>query len=256
MDQETFTEIMTRFLQDQRVSDVYAGLLRGSFIRTVNYHSTASINRARFEKQLQFFSQQFTSVTVADIDQFLDSGRWHKPRSGLILAFFEGFRNHYDVIYPLLEKYGLTGWFHIPAFFPDVPIPDQRRFADAHQLHITHAEEYPDGRFAMNWEEIREISQKHVICCHSGTHFRIQLDTSDEDMRREIVEARHHLQAMTGKECAVFCWLYGEEYSYNPRAAVYIQEAGYRYVIGNLKIERVAKSLGSLEKSGDIREPD
>jgi hypothetical protein len=78
-----------------------------------------------------------------------------------------------------------------------------------------------------------------VLCCHSGTHFQICLDTPEEVMRYEIVDARRHLQARAGAECPVFCWLYGEEYSYNPRAAVYIQEAGYRYVIGNLKMERV-----------------
>jgi peptidoglycan/xylan/chitin deacetylase (PgdA/CDA1 family) len=241
MDTQTFENALAHLQQDHRVADTHDGLIRSSFIRTVNYHSTAAINLENFEQQLRFFSRFYAPVTVTDIDQFLETGRWHKTKPGLILAIFEGFRNHYDVIYPLLEKYSLIGWFHIPAFFPDVPVPEQKHFADEHQLHITHAEEYPDGRFAMNWDEIREISQKHVLCCHSGTHFRIQLDTPEADMRREIVESRAHLEAMTGQECTIFCWLYGEEYSYNPRAAAYIQEAGYRYVIGNLKMERVGK---------------
>jgi len=241
MDEQTFQNAVQNLQADHRVADTNSGILRGSFIRTVNFHSTPAVHRDRYEKQLAFFSHYYSPVTVADIDQYLDTGRWHKDKPGLILAIFEGFRNHFDVIYPLLEKYNLTGWFHIPAFFPDVPVPEQHTFADANQLHITHEEEYPDGRFAMNWDEIRDVSKNHVLCCHSGTHFRIQLDTPEEDMRREIVDSRRHLEKMTGQECTVFCWLYGEEYSYNPRAAVFIQEAGYRYVIGNLKMERVAK---------------
>ena len=241
MNQQPFDQAVGQLLQDHRVGDTRSGLLRGSFLRTVNFHSTAIANKERFEQQLAFFSRHFCPVNVDDIDRFLDTGRWHKEKPGLILAIFEGFRNHYDVMFPLLEKYGLTGWFHIPAFFPDVPIPDQHTFADEHQLHITHAEDYPDGRYAMNWDEIREISKKHVLCCHSGTHFRIQLDTPEADMQREIVDARHHLESKTGQECTVFCWLYGEEYSYNPRAASFIQAANYRYVIGNLKMERVGK---------------
>ncbi len=241
MDDQTFQNAVQNLQADHRVADTNNGILRGSFIRTVNFHSTPAVNRDRYEKQLAFFSRYYSPVTVADIDQYLDTGRWHKDKPGLILAIFEGFRNHFDVIYPLLEKYHLTGWFHIPAFFPDVPIAEQHTFADANQLHITHEEEYPDGRFAMNWDEIRAVSKSHVLCCHSGTHFRIQLDTPEEDMHREIVDSRRHLEKMTGQECTVFCWLYGEEYSYNPRAAVFIQEAGYRYVIGNLKMERVAK---------------
>jgi peptidoglycan/xylan/chitin deacetylase (PgdA/CDA1 family) len=241
MNTQTFEHALARLQQDHRVADTNNGLLRNSFIRTVNFHSTAAVNLERYEKQLAFFSHHYSSVTVDDIDRYLESGHWHKDKPGLILSIFEGFRNHYDVIFPLLEKYNLTGWFHIPAFFPDVSVAEQHSFADANQLHITHADDYPDGRFAMNWDEIRAISRKHVLCCHSGTHFRIQLDTPEEDMRREIVESRRHLEKMTGQECTVFCWLYGEEYSYNPRAAVYIQEAGYRYVIGNLKMERVGK---------------
>jgi peptidoglycan/xylan/chitin deacetylase (PgdA/CDA1 family) len=245
MDDKTFDQALARLMQDQRVADTNDGLLRRSFIRTVNYHSTAAVNRDVYEKQLAFFARHYTSVTVEDVDRYLETGHWHKDKPGLILAIFEGFRNHYDVMFPLLEKYGLTGWFHIPAFFPDVPMPEQHSFANAHQLHITHDEEYPDGRFAMNWDEIRAISKNHVLCCHSGTHFRIMLDTAEDDMHREIVESRHHIENMTGKECTVFCWLYGEEYSYNPRAAVFIQEAGYKFVIGNLKMERV----GNLRSS-------
>jgi peptidoglycan/xylan/chitin deacetylase (PgdA/CDA1 family) len=240
MDAQAAQQILARLQQDHRVRDTRAGLLRNSFIRTINYHSTAAMDRGLFEKQLAHLSRYYSPVNVDDVDRFLETGAWHKDKPGVILAIFEGFRNHYDVIYPLLEKYGMTGWFHFPAFFPDVPAADQLQYSRDHRLHITHPEEYSDQRYAMTWEEITEIGRHHVLCCHSGSHFQIKLDTPDVEMQREIVEAKARIEGQTGSECPVFCWLLGEEYSYNPRAAAFIQQAGYRYVVGNLKMERVS----------------
>jgi len=238
MNQQQYLDAVAAMRKDRRISQIQHGLINNNFIRTINYHSTPAFDKKKFEGQLQFLSRYFAPVKLSDIDHFVDAGRWDKDKPGVILAIFEGFRNHYDVMYPLLEEYGMTGWFYIPAFYPDVPVQEQKAFSEAHELHITHPEEYPDGRFALNWDEIKEISKNHMICCHSGSHFEIKLDSSNEDMEREIVEAHKRFKE-EGLDVDVFCWLYGEEYSYNPRAAEYIQKAGYRYVVGNLKMERV-----------------
>lgn len=239
MQSSQFTEWLEKIRQDNRLNDVQRGLLNSNFIRTINYHATGLADAARFERDIASYARHFSSVTVADLDRFIENGQWHKDKPGLILGIFEGFRNHYDVIWPILEKYGLVGWFHIPAFFIDRPAGDQLEWAEAHELHITRPEEYTDGRYAMNREEVREIARNHVISCHSGSHFQIMKDTSDADMKREIVDAKICLESMTDKPIELFCWLYGEEYAWNPRAASYIEAAGYRYVIGNLKLEKI-----------------
>lgn len=239
MQLEEFKKALAAVKQDHRLKDIQRGLLNNNFIRTINYHNTHISDKARFEKEIAWFSKHFSAVNLEDINRFLDTGKWHKDKPGLILAIFEGFRHHYDVMHPLLEKYGMTGWYHIPPFFLDVPVEQQLEFAEAHELHISKPEEYADGRHALTWDEVREIAKNHVMCCHSGTHYEIKLDTSDEDMEREIVQSKKRFEDMAGVPVDVFCWLYGEEYSFNPKAAVHIQNAGYHYVVGNLKIERV-----------------
>lgn len=91
----------------------------------------------------------------------------------------------------------------------------------------------------MNGEEIKKLSEKHVICCHTGSHFEITPASSDEDMYREIVEAKKALEAYTEKPVDVFCWLAGEEYNYNTKSHQFLKEAGYKYVVSNLKIEKI-----------------
>ena len=225
--------------KDKRTLEMFRYLVNNAYIRVVNYHNTDRVDQERFEREFAYFSQYFSPVRVQDIDTFFETKVWPKEKPGLIPAFFEGFRNQYDVMLPILRRYQFTGWFYIPSFFIDVPVQDQLSFAKAHELNIARPELYSDGRYAMNWNEVREISEDHEICCHTGSHFEITKDTPDEDMHREIVVAKQVLEDKIGKPVDVFCWLYGEEYNYNIRAHKHMEEAGYKYVVSNLKMEKI-----------------
>ena len=234
---------MKEFLQlvsrDKRTLEMFRYLMNNSYIRVVNYHNTNPVDAERFEAEIKYFSQHFVPVTLKDLGQFFETKVRPYDKPGLIPAIFEGFRNHYDVILPILDKYHFTGWFYLPSFFMDVPVMDQLAFSEAHDLNVSDKNLYPDQRVAMTWDEVREIAGRHEICCHTGNHFEITKETSQEDMQREIVEAKRYLEEKIGREVEVFCWLYGEEYHYNEKAHKFLKEAGYKYVVSNLKLERI-----------------
>ena len=234
---------MEEFLQtiskDKRCLEMFRYLINSSYIRVVNYHNTNPVNAERFEAEIKYYSEHFVPVTLKDLDRFFETRKWPYEKPGLIPAIFEGFRNHYDVMLPILDKYHFTGWFYFPSFFMDIPLEEQLPFSEAHELNITDESLYPDKRIAMNWDEVREIASRHEVCCHTGKHFQITKETPDEDMYREIVTAKRHLEEKTGREVEVFCWLYGEEYNYNKKAHKYLKEAGYKYVVSNLKMETI-----------------
>jgi peptidoglycan/xylan/chitin deacetylase (PgdA/CDA1 family) len=224
---------------DRRTNEMLRYLINNAFLRVVNYHNTDVQNAARFEQEIAQFARHFSPVTIKDLDGYFETGIWPKEKPGLIPAIFEGYRNHVDVMLPILEKYNFTGWFYIPSFFMDVPPGDQLAFTETHDLRVSRPECYPDGRYAMNWDEVRRVAKHNEICCHTGSHFEITKTTSDEDMHREIVTAKRKLEEQIDRRVDVFCWLYGEEYRYNQRAHPHLAEAGYRYVVSNLKIERI-----------------
>ena len=58
-------------------------------------------------------------------------------------------------------------------------------------------------------------------------------------MYREIVLAGKKLESYIERPVQVFCWLAGEEYHYNPKTHRYLEMAGYKYVVSNLKIEKI-----------------
>lgn len=239
MEQFNIEEFMAMLCKDKRNLEMVGNLVNGGFLRAINYHNTEPDDAERLEAEIKYFSENFVPATLKDVDTYFETKKWPYEKPGLILNIFEGFRNHYDVMLPILNKYHFTGWFYIPSFYMDVPVEEQIAFSDAHELDLYNRELYPDGRVAMNWEEVREVAKDHEICCHTGTHFQIFPDTPAEDMEREIVLSKRHLEEQIGREVSVFCWLYGEGYDYNVRAQKYLKEAGYKYVFGNLCLEKI-----------------
>lgn len=239
MDQFDIEKFAKLIANDKRNLEMFRYLINGSYIRVINYHNTNPQDIDRFEAEIKYYSEHFVSVTLKDIETFFETRKWPYEKPGLIPAIFEGFRNHYDIILPILEKYNFRGWFYLPGYFMDVPVEEQIPFSDAHDLTVTNQAMYPDKRVALNWDEVKEIAAHHEICCHTGSHFQIGKETSDEDMHREIVESKRHLEEKIGREVEVFCWLYGEEYNYNIRAHKHLKEAGYKYVVSNLKLEKI-----------------
>lgn len=224
---------------DKRTLEMFRYLMNKSYIRVVNYHNTDPVDAPRFEREIRSFAEHFSPVSIADIDRFFETRVWDRDKPGLIPAVFEGFRSQHDVLLPILEKYGFRAWYYIPSFFMDVPVGEQLRFTEHYDLTVYRPEVYSDRRYAMNWDEVRRIAQNHEICCHTGNHFQIGRDTPDYDMYREIVVAKRRLEEKIDRPVDVFCWLYGEEYAFNVNAQKYLKEAGYRYVVSNLKLEKI-----------------
>tara|TARA_B100001057_G_scaffold488327_1_gene572491 strand:- start:1084 stop:1944 length:861 start_codon:yes stop_codon:yes gene_type:complete len=200
---------------------------KGNYIYAVNYHDTPEIESSTLEQQLIFYKKHFSDVSNSDLDQFFENRKWHKDKPGLILSFDDGLRSNYDVAAPLLEKYGFTGWFFIPTDFPNVQVNEQITFMNNHS--ISPRVSYYDGRMAMTWNEIQQLDKKHVIGCHSKTHYRMVVSTTKNKLQSEIIESKRILEEKLSHTVNIFCWVGGEELSYSSQAAQTIREAKYKY---------------------------
>lgn len=208
-------------------------LYRSGYIRAVHYHETPTEQAANFERHLQFFQRHFASVTAADLDQLL-TGSWGKSKPGLLLTFDDGVRSHFDVAMPLLEKYGFTGWFFAAAAFTEKAsgqFPQNLRRSKAKdKTDVPAAQDDAGGSLFMTWRELRELlARKHVVGCHTMTHWRLGPSTPEDKLRKEIVEAKHLMERRLNRPIDAFCWAGGEEWSYSREAARRIRDAGYKY---------------------------
>ncbi|MBT5329803.1 MAG: polysaccharide deacetylase family protein [Gemmatimonadetes bacterium] len=202
--------------------------LYAPFIRAINYHDVPPSQSELFERQLRYYADHFAPVTYAGLQQLI-RGEWSAAKPGLIISFDDGLRSQAEVAGPLLEKYGFTGWFFVPLGFVETPDDQQANFARAHR--IQYADEYDDGRAAMSLEEMQRLSRRHVIGCHTDSHYRCGVHSAASELHTEIKGAKQRMEKALECGVPVFCWVGGEEDAYTSEVATLISRAGFGTVL-------------------------
>ena len=222
----------------QERSTELATLLRTRpLIRVVNYHNTPQSQAAHFEQELSGYSHSFSSVNQDELISYLRTGQWHKPMPGLLPVAYEGYRNGFDVLAPMLERYGFVGWFFIITDFVNTPVAHQAEYARSHRIGMK-TKEYADSRFALSWEEIRQLDKKHVIASHARSHS--ELSTLDDAMlEHEVKGSQEEFKQHLGHPVEAFASLRGPAHGDFPRTDRIVEAAGYRVVFSNFRVQLI-----------------
>ncbi len=217
-------------------------LARRPLIRAVNFHNTPRAKATEYDRQIAHYRQFFDPVDENDLDRYITTGRWHKPKPGLIVALYNGYRDNYDVFFPLLQRYGFIGWFFAATAFVSTPVAEQPEFIARRKLAIV-ANEYADGRYALSWSELKELDRsKHVIASHTRTHAQVLTDDLAA-LENEILGPQHDFEAHLGHRVRSFASLSGTPIGENSAADRLIRAAGYQFVFSNLKIQRIREHV-------------
>jgi len=154
-----------------------------------------------FEAQLQYLSAAgYHPITLADLYHDLTEGQ-PLPDKPIILTFDDGYRDAYDIVFPLLQKYGFVGTF----FILSGPVGNE------------------DPTY-LAWAMIEEMAGAGMdIEGHGRDHFSLTAE-SPESQVYQIQGVKEDVESHTGKPVHFFCYPYGE-YDENVIAAV--QAAGY-----------------------------
>ncbi len=196
------------------------------FIRIVGYHDTPACYADRLEAQLKWFSENYVNCDSDSLDQFLRDGIWPHKKPGLIISFDDGLRSNVTIALPLLERFGLTGWFMVPSVVADICPPTDRQFA--YDALIPFNEQGLEDRLFVSWEDLRSIvNQGHVVCCHSMHHKRLGEALSAPELIEEIAGAKAALERGIGSKVDSFAWVGGESYSFSSGAFEEMKRAGF-----------------------------
>jgi peptidoglycan/xylan/chitin deacetylase (PgdA/CDA1 family) len=226
-----------RFLSITKLDSVVLGfqktLFGHQFARAVFYHDTPLTESKNLEAHFKFYKDHFSSVSLNEATEFLETGYWAKKLPGIIICFDDAFRSNYEVAYPLLQKYSLVGWFSIPTGFVDSANCDSETWANQHSILPRHR--YPDGRVSMSWDEVRELDAAgHVIFSHTVNHHRMSIETPQRKMSFEIKASKLRLEEELQHEIYGYTWVGGEEWTYHKTALAIAREAGYKYLMTSL----------------------
>lgn len=206
-------------------------------VTAINYHNTPAYRAAEYDRELAAIAERFSPATEDDLATYLATGEWGTPRPGIVLAFYNGYRNNYDVMRPLLEKHGLVGWFFAVTAYSSCPPRDQPDFGATRTLRAV-PDEYADGRHALSWDELRALDHGHVVASHTRNHTRVSLDDAAA-LEEEIIGAQDDFRAELGHPVRAFAWLFGGAYGENPIADACVDRAGYEFLFSNFCIQRL-----------------
>lgn len=181
--------------------------LNNNYVRIINYHKVSEENLANFEGHIKWYHDHFEDCDYKKLTDFLQKKYSFTKKPGIMITFDDGYAENYFNGYPLLLKYGFTGYY-----FVSTGLVGQNAY--------------------MNSEQLKEmINNKHVVGCHTYTHHRMDINDTDETLFREIEQAKIDLEKMLDNRIDFFCWVGGEEKTYTRKAAAFIRSCGYKYAV-------------------------
>lgn len=175
------------------------------------YHDITPEKRVFFDVTPQELEEHFrliqeqglTPVSLDALVTHLRTGLPLPPKP-IVLTFDDGYRGHYEYVYPLLQKYNYPAAFGI----------------------YTQGVGTGGNRPKVTWEELREMAQHPLvtIASHSVTH-PLDLRPLDEAaLERELVESKRVLERELGRPIHYFIYPVGH---YDDRVRAVTQKAGY-----------------------------
>ena len=153
--------------------------------------------------------------------------RWYRPASveqilsgthGCVhVTFDDAFRSVSNVV-PALLQLGVPATVFVCSDYADdgksLAVPE---LADESLAH-------PSELATMRWEELRALADSGIeIGSHTVSHPHL-VDLSDRDLKRELCDARAHIEDELGRSCRYLAYPFGEE---NGRVRAAARAAGY-----------------------------
>jgi peptidoglycan/xylan/chitin deacetylase (PgdA/CDA1 family) len=196
-------------------------------IRVINYHCTPESSVPQFKKQLKFYKKYFEDVNLIKLSNFYKKAdNIHRKSPGLIISFDDGLRSNFDNAIGIIEDFGFTGWFFIPAGFL---LDSSKNFTIKNSIETKQV--YPDNRYGISLDEAKHISENHIVGSHTFTHHRMSVHDTQTTLDHEIRQSKHTLEELLEiKEISCFCWVGGELNTYTSQAYKEIKDAGYKYI--------------------------
>lgn len=146
-------------------------------LRASRYPSLKALDVKEFEGQLKYLQRHYRIVTVQEcLDSIYDNAPI--PPNAALLTFDDAYSEHYDYIFPLLEKNGVQG-----CFFAPVKTIEENSVLDVNKIHFILA-------------SIKDIGQIHddIRNLLGEYRFRYDLKSFDEYYRSIQNDSRYDTQ--------------------------------------------------------------
>ena len=181
-----------------------------------------------FKKHLQYLKDKnYTVITFKDLDKIGWRNRFEKDRKYIILTFDDGYKDNYDLAFPILKEFNFKATIFLMGSLTynewDVKAGGERKFS------------------LMSVEMIKEMQDYGIeFGVHTFNHPKINT-LSNEEIEHQIVDVKKPLEEKIGKEIITFAYPYGILNDYAKKMA---KKVGYTFAL--------ATDSGSVCLSDDL----
>lgn len=165
------------------------------------YRRDLTVVPKRFEAQLQYLDEAgYHPITLTDLYLHLTQG-YPLPEKSIILTFDDGYRDAYEVVFPLLLEYGFPGTFFVlatPAHF--------------------------ESSNYLTWAQMKEMSDAGMdIQAHGRDHVDLR-GRSYDYLVYQTLGIQEAIQQHTGQTARFFCYPAGKR---DADVIAVLESAGY-----------------------------
>jgi peptidoglycan/xylan/chitin deacetylase (PgdA/CDA1 family) len=166
-----------------------------------HYRINLTVPPEQFKAQLQFLADAgYHPVALTDLYLHLTQG-YPLPEKPIVLTFDDGYRDAYDVVFPLLLDYGFPGTFFVLATPAHLESPDY-----------------------LTWAQMKEMSDAGMdIQAHGRDHVDLR-GRSYDFLIYQILGIREAIHHHTGRLPRFFCYPSGKR---DANVISVLQSAGY-----------------------------
>lgn len=177
--------------------------------------SSISIAPSQFEEQMDFlYKRDYKTITLRD---YLDSIMMNQPipRKSIVLTFDDGYKNIYDIAFPILKAFGFTATiFLVTGFMGKMDSWEKDKGIPNSPL--------------LSWNEVAEM-KKYGIDFQPHSHFHhLVANLTPDEIKAEVLSSKREIESRLDEKAEVFCYPYGK---YDDKVIKILKDLGFKAAV-------------------------
>lgn len=198
-----------------------------------NSGSVISTSPEKFRRQMQYLNDSsFNVISLEKIVSCIRKNRSFPPKS-VAITFDDGFKNNYDIAYPVLKEYGFSAIIFLVTGYCARNNRWQGQPPETPELDL------------LQWDEIKEMANNGIdFGAHTVNHPNL-LELTLEQAENEIVDSKKEIEARLGKNIMCFAYPYGKK---NNKFSKVLSDEFQCAVTTELKVTNLDSDIYSLPR--------